>query len=301
MERGRGIAVAAALLLACAPAGAQESEEAALLPGVRWFEGGLADTDEPRMAGALLRTDLLAGRGPERPSFALDDAADAEREVQASVTIGATVPLWRVAEWEGGGVVVAGQGGVSARFRIERPSRDDLGQDWMVALPVEFRQRDVSGRLRIGHRSAHLGDEFVAETGARRIEYGHEFLELLVARDLPEVGGRLYAGGAWIFRSNTEAEAVLLDADRADRGVLQAGIEISSTAARPIRLVAGFDWQAAERTEWRSRFAAAAGASFERGTRHVRILARFYDGRSAMGQFFATPERYWGIETVIHP
>lgn len=301
MGQGRGTAVAAALLLAFSPAGAQQSEESVLLPGVRWFEGGLADPDEPRISGALLRTDLLAGRGPERPPFSLADAAEAEREVQAAVTIGATIPLLQVARWEGGGVVLAGQGGVSARFRIERRSRDDLGQDWLIALPVEVRLADVSGRVRIGHRSAHLGDEFVAETDARRIEYGHEFLELVVARDLPELGGRLYGGGAWIFRSNTHAEPVLLDADRSDRGVFQAGVEVSAFVGGPVRLVAGLDWQAAERTAWRSRFAAAAGTSFERGMRHVRILARFYDGRSAMGQFFATPERYWGIEGVIQP
>jgi hypothetical protein len=253
------------------------------------------------MAGALLRTDLLASRGPERPSFTLSDQAEADREIQAAVMVGATIPLLQLAHWKGGGLVLAGQGGVTARFRIERPSRDDLGQDWLVALPLEVRHDDVSGRVRVGHRSAHLGDEFAADTDARRIEYGHEFLELIVARDLPELGGRLYGGGAWIFRSNTDAEPVLLDAGRSDRAVLQAGIEVSSAAAGPVQLVAGLDWQAAERTEWRSRFAAAAGASYERGTRRVRILARYYDGRSAMGQFFATPERYWGIETVIQP
>ena len=39
------------------------------------------------------------------------------------------------------------QAGVFARFRIELPSRDDLGQDWVVAMPIEAAWNDWSGRI----------------------------------------------------------------------------------------------------------------------------------------------------------
>lgn len=282
MGARRCAAACAALLLLSAPAAAQ------FLPDTRWFEPPLADPGEPRFAGGLVRTDLLTQRGPERPPFQLD----ADREVQAAVSLGATLPLWEAARWDGGGVVVAGQGGVSARFRIELPSRDDLAQDWIVAMPVEVRYHDWSGRARIGHRSAHLGDEFIGETSAKRIEFGYEFLELLVARQF--AWARVYGGGSWIFRSNTDSEAVLLDADRSDRGMLQAGFELSEGVS-----VVAVDWQAAERSAWRSRIAAAAGVRFTRGARSISFLLRLHEGPSDIGQFFATDESWWGIEGII--
>ena len=54
---------------------------------------------------------------------------------------------------------------------------------------------------------------------------------------------------------------------------------------------------AAERTNWRGGFAAAAGIGVA-NQRSLRLMARFYDGNSMMGEFFRTQERYFTLELV---
>ena len=61
---------------------------------------------------------------------------------------------------EHGTITLTGQASVNGRFRIELSSRDDMGQDWMVAFPLEMSWKQWSGRFRALHRSSHLGDEF---------------------------------------------------------------------------------------------------------------------------------------------
>ena len=64
----------------------------------------------------------------------------------------------------------------------------------------EMQHKAWSGRAAIIHRSSHLGDEFIEMTGAERIEFGSEQLDLLAAYDVAGIA-RVYGGGSWIFRS----------------------------------------------------------------------------------------------------
>jgi hypothetical protein len=286
-----------ALLLGVAQP-AEARQPARWLPDVRHFSDLRADPMEPRHAAGFVRTNLLETRGPERPRWTLPDSAGAAKEVQATVSFGATLPLARLAEWEGGAMVIAVAAGVVGRFRVEQPSRDDLGQDWFVAFPVEAAFGDWSVRGRISHRSSHLGDEFVEATGASRIEFGGEAVDAHVARVIG--GGRLYAGGSWIFNSYTGRTPVLRALRRSDRFVAQAGAEGEWQPWRTERLsfVGGLDAQLAERTAWQRQVAAAGGVRYA-GRRHsLQLVVRGYDGPSALGEFFLTPERAWSLELV---
>ncbi|MFW6080030.1 MAG: DUF1207 domain-containing protein, partial [Gemmatimonadota bacterium] len=256
-----------------------------------WFPDGgpfappLADPLEPRFGVGLIRTDLLvSAAGADVPPYLPAVPEGGEVDVQGVANIGGTLRLWRTAGPDrdaagaagagevggdgadggdgglaggaggvGGGVAVGVQAGVFARFRMEEPSRHAVATDWVVALPVEAALGAVSGRVRLLHRSAHLGDELIEANGARRIEFGHEAVELLVAyrhRGL----ARLYGGGAWIFRSNTDDTRALRRRGRADRAVLRAGFEAAAHpwAGGRVGGVAAVDWKAAERTGWRS-------------------------------------------------
>jgi hypothetical protein len=285
---------AAALLLRPGPGRAQG---VTVFPAQRPFASPLADPLEPRFAIGLLVTDLLGGRGPERDPFSVA-RADA-RDVQAAASIGGTIPLLQLLDRPAGGIVVGAQAGVFARFRIEVPSRDDLGQDWIVGLPIEAWWKDVSGRLRIVHRSAHIGDEFSVSTGAERIEFGGETLDLLTGVRLGRL--RAYGGGGWTFHSNTDNTDVLRSEGRSDRFAAQAGIDGRWPAAPAggLALVAGLDWQSAERTAWRSAFALAAGLEYRYDGRSAQLVFRWLDGVSPMGQFFLTRERYGSLELVL--
>jgi hypothetical protein len=278
---------------------AADSGGSVWLPGVRFFTSPLADPIEPRFAIGLIVTDILSRQGPERLPFTLPAGDDGSSDTQAAAAIGATIPFLRLLDRPEGGIVVAGYAGVFARFRIELPSRDDLGQDWVVGMPIEVTWNAWSGRVRIAHRSSHLGDEFSATTGARRIEFGGEAIDGLLAYRFPGIA-RVYGGGGWIFHSNTSATRVLRDAGRSDRFTVQAGADGEwFPAAGPVGIAAGVDWQAAERSEWAGGLAVAAGVSARANGRVARVMLRYYDGNSYLGEFFLTPERFWSIEVVV--
>lgn len=286
-------------MLACAPASVHAQAGDWLLPRTRNFRHPVADPLSPRFGLGLLATDLLRSRGPERLPFVLGDSADAAHDVQATAALGGTLPLARLREWQGGSAVLAVEAAAFARFRIEYPSRDDLGTDWFISLPVEVRHNDWSGRIALMHRSSHLGDEFMIASGAERIEFGHEALEVNAVRQLGPT--RLYAGGAWVFRSNTEYELRARGLGRYDRAELDLGAEHEWSLGPLGEAFAGVDLHAAERTDWNASIAVVAGAGLTHGGRAVRLVARFHDGVSRLGEFFLTDERYVGLELVIVP
>ena len=294
------VALAGAALALGAPSVLHAQTPDWLLPRVRYFESPLADPLEPRFGIALVTTNLLAARGPERPLFFIADSADATFDVQAAAAVGGTLPLIHLAEWPGGGIVVAGEVAAFARFRIEYPSRDDIGTDWFVSMPVEIRDGVWSGRVEIGHRSSHLGDEFIQRTGAERIEFGHESLDMLAADTFAGIG-RIDGGGSWIFRSNTEYEMRNRGLGRHDRFQLQFGGDGEWQIPGVLHAYGGVDIQAAERSDWRTRIALTGGVGVRRGDRTARLLLRFHDGVSPLGEFFLTDERLFGLELVIEP
>src|SRR5688572_13529859 len=104
-------------------AAAQGSGTDRFLPHVRYFATPFADPLEPRLGVGLLNTTLFRvapeGRERVRPFF-IPDPEDSRNDVDAVTAIGGTLPLWHVSDdGKGGGVVVAAQGGVLGRFRIE--------------------------------------------------------------------------------------------------------------------------------------------------------------------------------------
>lgn len=256
------------------------------------------------MGIGLIQTDLFerAGQGLEREPFSFPDPEDAKRDVNAAAAIGGSFPLLQLAHWPGrGGIVASAQLGVFSRFRIEYPSRDDVGQDWFVGMPFEVEYDRFSGRFRIMHRSSHIGDELVEVTGARRIEFGGEFADFLAAYSVL-TGTRLYGGGTWNFRSYTEELPVLRARDMHDTFAVQAGIdgEWPAGSSRSVGFTGGVDWQSAQRTGWRSQFSVAAGvvANKEAG-QDTQLLLRYFHGPSSVGEFFLTKETFVGLEWTV--
>jgi len=300
-KAGPAIAAGLALLVSPPAVRAQSNGEngvvrSVLLPAVRHFASPVADPFEPRFAIGLVRTNLFESVGPERPDYTTSPGTDAE--VQATAAIGATFPIALIAG-ASGSVVIAVQAGVFARFRIQKPSRDDLGQDWVVGVPIEMAWNNASARIRIAHRSSHLGDEFSESTGAQRVEVGGETIDGLFALRFGAV--RVYGGGGWVFHSNTDNTDILRDLDREDRFTLQAGgdAEFRPFTNRRLSIVAGADWQSNERTNWHSMFALAAAIRATAGSRDIRFTTRYSGGASALGQFFLTREQAWSVELAF--
>lgn len=302
---GRISAGLALVLMTAASLHAQETSFwERFMPRVRYFEPLVADPLEPRMGIGLIQTNVFerAVLGHERlQPFDFPDPEDSSSDVNAAAAIGGSIPLLRLADWgDEGGIVASAQLGVFSRFRIEYPSRDDVGQDWFVGMPFEFRSNEWSGRFRIMHRSSHIGDELVETTGARRIEFGGEFADFLLGYAfMPNT--RVYGGATWNFRSYTEQLPALRARDMHDTFALQAGVDGAWYGWSQGRtgLMGGFDWQSAQRTGWRSQFSVAGGFAARVGTQGTKLLLRYFHGPSTLGEFFMTPETLWGVEWVV--
>jgi len=269
-------------------------------PKESYFAAPVAAPREPTFALRGMWTDVFAKTTApgEREPFSFDGADGLPRELQGEAAMGGHVRIWQPAQWVDGGLILGIQTGVFGRFRLEVTSSDLVSSDWLVAFPAEFAWGRWSGRVRFTHWSAHIGDELVETTGARRLDFTSETFDGLAAYDFGSV--RLYGGGGLVTRSSLENEEQL-GPSFSDNGSVQAGAE-----GRWLPWVDGkfgvetaLDWQASDRTDWRARVSAAAGVTVQDGERSATLRALFHDGPSPMGQFFLTNERYWGFELVL--
>ncbi len=275
-------------------------------PSARHFPPLLADPTEPRYSAALIATDLFARTAApaERPAFQLGEpGANLDADLQGAVGIGTSVPVFELARWPGGGATLGALVGVFARFRVEQSSRDEVANDWYVGVPLALAHGPLGARLRLVHRSSHMGDELQAQ-GAARTEFSYEAVDLLAAYR-PAGSVRVYGGGAVNLRTNSyileERDGQLIRFSYHDRLSVQAGTELSwkRWAAGAAALLAGVDLQASDRTDWQPQLSAILGLGGRLGGRVARLLARCYDGPSMIGEFFRTDERYCGIEAAL--
>lgn len=322
-------AVALALLSLCAavvvfpsPLHAQPERSAAGAgdPTFRWFPaaalfaGPITAPLEPRFTAGVIATTLFertSAAPRERPPFMVGETrADAQTDVQAAVAVGTTIPIWQRSH-DRGAEGTSFQVMYTDRFRLEERSRDALGGDWIAALSVEGIRGRKSARFRLLHRSAHLGDEFIEQTGARRVEYSYDAIDALFAHHFGQ-HTRMYGGGSVVLRSQTHVVrslaparvwdangGVVVPVEMDDEYVLQAGLEIrAAEAGESIRPIAAFDWQRANHED-SDQFNLAVGLEAERFDRTARLLVQCHTGASSMGQFFLSEERFCGANFTL--
>jgi hypothetical protein len=235
----------------------------------------------------------------ERPPFDLPGGNGLETDLQAEAALGGNVRIWQPARWADGGLTLGVQGGVFGRFRLEVSGNDLVASDWIVALPAEISRGPWSGRLRLLHWSAHVGDELI-EAGVERVDFTTETLEGLAAYEFGDL--RLYGGGSLVVRSSLENEARLGSAFSDDWLIrLGADARVRPWARNDVTVDGGVDWQSSDRTEWAGQLSIRLGLSVQDGARSVRLSGIYHRGPSPMGQFFLTHERYWGLELILEP
>jgi hypothetical protein len=307
---GRGAFSLLALFLCLSPwagaaeASAQDAAASSWFPQTRAFRGPLADPLEPGLRALAVSSDLFRAEngGGERPPLPVEGLNGAGRDFHGVVTLGENFPLVRIS---GDGVTRSVTLGIlvgaTTRFRLTSRANDMVASDWVVGLPVEAASGPWSGRLLLFHRSAHLGDEIMRNTGARRVGYGHEGLSLVAARRF-EPGVRAYAGGSWIFRSETEGSLERLGRPERDRTEIQGGLELEQALSGDLRQVTGlvgFDLKMSERTDWHPQWSLLGGGGVKIRGRSARVVARFLRGPSMHGEFFLTHETAWGVEVSL--
>lgn len=277
-------------------------------PRTNLFQPLIADPNQPRNTAGLIFTNLFTHsrteHPAERPPFLLENTSD-NTDIQGAVGVGFSHPIYRLARWTGGGLDVGWMVGLFSRFRMEQSSKDLVSDDWYVGIPFTLRRGPLSARVRLLHHSSHMGDE-VQQMGARRIEYSWEGADGLLAWS-PAQHSRIYGGGTWIIRPNTYLLKFLPSANDyrevvfKEHAALQAGAETGwyPWARGDLGLVAGLDWQAGDRADWRSQWSIVAGIAGHGPGIAGRLLARCFWGPSMLGEFFLTDEHYCGVETTL--
>ncbi len=278
---------------------AQSEGRDAWFPDAAYFPRPTASVREPTFGVGALWSTVFRGRADpaERPPFDLGACTGLETDSQGEAALGGNVRIWQPLQWADGGLTLGLQAGVFGRFRLEVSGNDLVASDWVVALPAEIASGRWSGRLRLVHWSAHVGDELI-EQGVARVDFTTETLEALVAYGSSDF--RIYGGGSLVVRSSLENEPQL-GPSFSDDVLIRFGADgrVRPWARDDVSVDGGVDWQNSVRTGWESRLSVRVGLAVRDGQRSARLSGVYHQGPSPMGQFFLTDERYWGIELIL--
>lgn len=291
---------ATALLLLPDPATArQDPAEAVVFPcgialhageasGFLWLPGDenfcplVADPKEAWSSAALLRGEFAT----------LNDPAAAEATSIGSVGLG---DRFLLARWggdrPGDGFVLGVSGAIFAQFDLGAASFDLINADYLIGIPLTWRNGSTTARVRLYHQSSHLGDEYLLrDDEIQRENLSFESLELILSRELGPL--RVYAGGEHLFRR---------EPDTVDRMLAHGGVELHAPTTGFLAFVGALDVKLSQQQDWSPAWSARAGIRFApsaRGghpIRRVLLLAEYYSGPSPYGQFFQDDIRYAGV------
>ncbi len=252
---------------------------------------GITPDTTPFPVGDLFQP-LLAD--PKQPqffaSYRLYNTPTDRRGHVAAVGFGETFGLYRrEGQRAGDGLQVSVAGALFAQFNLDAPSNDLVNADYTIGLPVTYRHRPWSARLRIYHQSSHLGDEFLLRAHPQRINLSFESLEFLGSYDWR--GVRAYLGGEYLFHREP--------ADLKPAG-FHGGLEYRGKVPLLFggRLVGGLDLKTWQEHDYSVDTSLKVGLEFgatQPGRRRLRIMAEAYHGYAPHGQFYDDKIRYLGL------
>ncbi len=256
----------------------QSSDELGFLPTIV-FRPLIADPHEPKLGGSAHAGEFH------------------QRGLEAVASIGSTFGLFGFSARGGRSLLqIGGSGGVTARFDLHAHG-NLVSEDYEIALPVYFTSGRFGSRVRMLHRSAHIGDEYqVVHPDFVRFDLSYESIEAILAEAFGS--SRLYLGGDYQIHNRTAP---------IEPGTLKAGADFLSRSqfgSRSLRgrWVAGVDFTAARDLAWRVAKSGVAGIEVSRAGRQfpsLRIVAELFSGPTAAGQFYGRSERYIGLAGYI--
>lgn len=190
--------------------------------------------------------------------------------------------------------------GIFAQFDLRSESYDLINADYVIGLPLTYRQQGFSARLRAYHQSSHLGDELLLRnppTEVERENLSFESLEVILSQELGPL--RLYAGGEYLF--NLEPENLESRLIHAGVELYPAGYFLRIGQLGQARFVAAGDVKAPAEQDWSPAISVRAGLEVGRvresgyPTRRWMVTGEFYTGPSPYGQFFDEQVTYYGL------
>jgi hypothetical protein len=250
-------------------------QETVLFPESQLFYPPMANPKEPRTDITYLHLNLPGD------SFNI-----------GSVGFGDSFGLSR---WPGWGREDAWQvsisGAVLAQFNLDSSSMDLINADYIVGIPLSYRNGSWSARMRLYHQSSHLGDEFLLlpqnpELKVTRLNLSFETIEMLAAWEWE--GLQFTAGPSYILHTYSPLK----------RYSFQAGIDYQSRKPflKPtMRLFAGVLYHAWEETGWKPDYNVKVGINIRSAEkRAVQVFGEYYNGNLPFGQFYKLRAEYYG-------
>lgn len=261
------------------------TSESAVFPAGDVFQPLMADVKQPQFFVGIRRFQTF-GQTPD-PSL--------DTFTMAAVAYGGGFGLHRrLGRRPGEGLQVGMDGALFAQFDMDAPSHDLLNADYTVGIPITYRERGFSARLRLYHQSSHLGDEFLLRYRPDRINLSYEAVQLTLSGD--NGSWRLYGGGEWLMTR---------DPPDLQRGSLQTGLEFRGSdpllwGGRP---VAALDVKSYGENGWTPSYSFRAGLEFgppDLARRHLRLMAEGYRGFAPYGQFYREKVEYVGLAVTFN-
>ncbi len=220
-----------------------------------------------------------------------DPASEGDTNI-AAIGLGDSFGLFRIAGASSGdGLQLDIVGGLFAQFNLDEPSFDLINADYLVGLPLTFRARGFSSRLRLYHQSSHLGDEFLLSRQPERENLSFEALDLIISQEIR--GLRVYAGVESFFLRRPDIAVV--------SRIAHGGAELRPGHFGVGRLVAAVDLKVVEQVDWRVGRSARVGFEIARvpspghPPRVLSVLAEYYYGPAPYGQFYPDEIRFLGV------
>jgi hypothetical protein len=211
-------------------------------------------------------------------------ASELGNGLEGEAQLGHSFPLWLISGESADRAVVLGiQGGVFGRFLMTSEERELITSDWLFALPLYIWRGDTWFRFRYRHFSSHLGDEYVEQTQAERLDYTRDSFGVMAYTAALVRGVGVYAGGDVAFN---------IDPNSAKRFALQGGIELTGeTASGTSPFFAGVDVYLDQDSSWKPRVNIQAGFAVPANNRRgLRFQAEVLFGRSPQGEFHRLEE-----------
>jgi hypothetical protein len=283
----RSYLLMAALLASAVPAVSAESAEPVLpaqegeqartvfLPEGDLFKPLIADLSLPRFSVSYRRYHYN-GEAINIAAVGVDQLFGLHRSVDPATRSG----------WQ-----VSFEGGLQAQFNLDASSKDLTNSDYFVGFPVSYRSGRMSYRVKLYHKSSHLGDEYLVHNEPTRMEFSYEALRIVQSYEWRK--WRQYGGFEVFLRKEPKTLKTL---------IVQGGVEYNASSplwGRGIP-VAGLDIKSTEAHDWAVDATVVAGLEF-RGvpnrSRCIRVLLEGYKGHNPHGQFYTDDVRigFYGI------
>lgn len=170
--------------------------------------------------------------------------------------------------------------GIFSQFNFDTNSQDLINADYTIGLALSYRSGNNSLKIKIHHKSSHLGDEFILDNyyeGKHYDNVTYEGLELMLSKDIKNF--RIYAGYNHLIHVDNDIE----------NSIYQAGLEYRKRSKKLNKLsyVTGLNLRNIKYLKRETNRSLKFGCEYKKDNEsYVKILLEHYKGYMPFGYFY---------------